>query len=323
LTASTFSIGGDTSVSRIGYGAMALTGLGGWGAPPDPAAAKAVLHRALELGVQLFDTADSYGPEVSEQLLADALHPYPRDVVVATKGGSIREGPWQLHPDGRPAHLRATCEGSLRRLRLDRIDLYQLHSVDPAVPLEESVGALAELRAEGKIRHIGLSNVRVEQIESARKIVPIVSVQNEYNLAARGVQAEVIAYCEREQLAYLPWQPLAKGSLARMHGALGAVATRHGATPAQVALAWLLARSQVVVAIPGTLSTAHVEENIGAQALDLSADDLAELDSYRLSTFDARSLARQFVPPRLRRVAVSVLRLANRSARGRRRHVSR
>jgi pyridoxine 4-dehydrogenase len=309
LTASTFSIGGDISVSRIGYGAMALTGLGGWGEPPDPGAAKDVLRRALDLGVQLFDTADSYGPEVSEQLLADALHPYPRDVVVATKGGSIREGPWQLRADGRPAHLRATCEGSLRRLRLDRIDLYQLHTVDSAVPLEESVGALAELRTEGKIRHVGLSNVTVEQIESARKIVPVVSVQNEYNLAARGAQAEVIAYCEREGLAYLAWQPLAKGSLARVHGALGAVAARHGATPGQVALAWLLTRSPVVVAIPGTLSSTHLEENVGAQAVDLRADDLAELDSYRLSTFDARHLARRFMPPRLRRVAVSVLRV--------------
>jgi pyridoxine 4-dehydrogenase len=308
LTASTFSIGGDMAVRRIGYGAMALTGLGGWGEPPDPRAAKDILHRALVLGVQLFDTADSYGPDVSEQLLADALHPYPSDMVVATKGGSIREGPWQLRADGRPAHLRATCDGSLRRLRLDRIDLYQLHTVDPAVPLEESVGALAELKAEGKIRHVGLSNVTVEQIEAARKIVPVVSVQNEYNLAARGAQAEIIAYCEREGLAYLPWQPLAKGSLARVHGALGAVAARHGATPAQVALAWLLARSPVVVAIPGTLSIAHLEENAGAQALDLGANDLAELDSYQLSTFDARSLARRFVPPRLRRVAVSVLR---------------
>jgi pyridoxine 4-dehydrogenase len=306
---STLTIGGDMTVRRIGFGAMALTGLGGWGKPPDPGAAKDVLRRALDLGVQLFDTADSYGPEVSEQLLADALHPYPRDVVVATKGGSVREGPWQLRADGRPAHLRATCEGSLRRLRLDRIDLYQLHTVDSAVPLEESVGALAQLRTEGKIRHVGLSNVTVEQIESARKIVPVVSVQNEYNLAARGAQAEVIAYCEREGLAYLPWQPLAKGSLARVHGALGAVAARHGARSAQVALAWLLTRSPVIVAIPGTLSSTHLEENIGAQAFDLSADDLAELESYQLSTFDARRLARRFMPHRLRRVAVSMLRV--------------
>jgi pyridoxine 4-dehydrogenase len=317
LTASTFSIGGDLNVRRIGYGAMALTGPGGWGEPPDPAAAKTVLLRALDLGVQLFDTADSYGPEVSEQLLADALHPYPSDVVIATKGGSIREGPWQLHADGRPAHLRATCESSLRRLRLDRIDLYQLHNVDSAVPLEESVGALAELRSEGKIRHVGLSNVTIDQIESASKIVPVVSIQNEYNLAARGTQADVIAYCEREGIAYLPWQPLAKGSLARAHGALGAVAAKHGATPAQVALAWLLARSPVVVAIPGTLSSAHVEENIGAQAIDLSASDRAKLESYRLSTFDGRSLARRYLPPRLRRVAVSVLRVSH-SVRSRR-----
>jgi aryl-alcohol dehydrogenase-like predicted oxidoreductase len=318
LSASTFSIGGDITVRRIGYGAMALTGPGGWGEPPDPEAAKDVLRRALDLGVQLFDTADSYGPEVSERLLAEALHPYPRDIVVATKGGSIREGPWELHADGRPAHLRATCEASLRRLRVDRIDLYQLHGFDSAVPLEDSIGALAELRAEGKIRHVGLSNATIEQIESARKIVPVVSVQNYYNLAARGAQAEVIAYCEREGLAYLTWQPLAKGSLARVHGALGAVAARHGATPAQVALAWLLARSPVVVAIPGTLSSTHLEENVGAQAVDLSADDLAELDSYRLSTFDARSLARRFVPPRLRRVAVSILSVSH--SRRRRRH---
>jgi aryl-alcohol dehydrogenase-like predicted oxidoreductase len=300
------------NVRRIGYGAMALTGLGGWGEPPDPGAAKNLLRRAFDLGVQLFDTADSYGPEVSERLLAEALHPYPPEVVVATKGGSIREGPWQLRADGRPAHLRATCHDSLRRLRLDRIDLYQLHTFDPAVPFEESVGALAELRAEGKIRHVGLSNATVEQIESARRIVPVVSVQNEYNLAARGAQEEVVVYCGREGLAYFPWQPLAKGSLARRHGALGTVAIRHGATPAQVALAWLLARSQVVVPIPGTLSNAHLEENVGAQTLVLGADDLAELDSYRLSTFDARSLARRFVPPRLRRVAVSVLRVGQR-----------
>lgn len=298
---------------RIGYGAMALTGPGGWGEPPEPRAARDLLRRAIDLGVQLFDTADSYGPEVSEELLAEALHPYPPEVVIATKGGSIREGPWQLHADGRPAHLRATCHSSLRRLRLDRIDLYQLHGFDSAVPLEESVGALAELRAEGKIRHVGLSNATIEQIESARKILPVVSLQNEYNLANRGAQDDVIAYCEREGLAYLPWQPLAKGSLARRHGVLGTVASRHGVTPAQIALAWLLARSEVIVPIPGTLSGEHLEENIRAQALELQADDLAALDAYRLSTFDARSLARRFVPPRLRRVAVSLLRVTHSS----------
>jgi len=313
LTSSTFSIGGDLTVRRIGYGAMALTGPGGWGEPPEPRAARDLLRRAIDLGVQLFDTADSYGPEVSEELLAEALHPYPPEVVIATKGGSIREGPWQLHADGRPAHLRATCHSSLRRLRLDRIDLYQLHGFDSAVPLEESVGALAELRAEGKIRHVGLSNATIEQIESARKILPVVSLQNEYNLANRGAQDDVIAYCEREGLAYLPWQPLAKGSLARRHGVLGTVASRHGVTPAQIALAWLLARSEVIVPIPGTLSGEHLEENIRAQALELQADDLAALDAYRLSTFDARSLARRFVPPRLRRVAVSLLRVTHSS----------
>jgi len=313
LTSSTFSIGGDLTVRRIGYGAMALTGPGGWGEPPEPRAARDLLRRAIDLGVQLFDTADSYGPEVSEELLAEALHPYPPEVVIATKGGSIREGPWQLHADGRPAHLRATCHSSLRRLRLDRIDLYQLHGFDSAVPLEESVGALAELRAEGKIRHVGLSNATIEQIESARKILPVVSLQNEYNLANRAAQDDVIAYCEREGLAYLPWQPLAKGSLARRHGVLGTVASRHGVTPAQIALAWLLARSEVIVPIPGTLSGEHLEENIRAQALELQADDLAALDAYRLSTFDARSLARRFVPPRLRRVAVSLLRVTHSS----------
>ena len=289
-----------------------LTGLGGWGAPSDPQAASRLLRRAVELGVQLFDTADSYGPDVSEELIAEALHPYPSEVLVATKGGSIREGPWRLRPDGRPKHLRAACEASLRRLRVERIDLYQLHTVDPAVPLEESLGALAELRAEGKVRHIGISNVEIEQIDAARRVVPIVSVQNEYSLAARRDQDRVIDYCEREGLAYLPWRPLAKGSLARSHGGLGAVAARHGVTPAEVALAWLLARSPSIVPIPGTLSTAHLERNVAALKLSLTADDLVELDSYAPSSFDARILARRFVPPRLRRVAASVLRARGR-----------
>jgi pyridoxine 4-dehydrogenase len=307
-TAPTFAIGGDLEVRRLGYGAMALTGPGGWGGLRDPEAARRLLRRAVDLGVQFFDSADSYGPGGSEQLIAEALHPYPSDVVVASKGGSVRDGPWRLHADGRPEHLQAACEASLRRLRLERIDLYQLHTVDSAVPLEESIGALAELRVAGKIRHVGLSNVSIEQIEAARRVVPIVSVQNEYNLAVRRDQDQVIDYCDREGLAYLPWQPLAKGSLARSHGALGAVAERHEATPAEVALAWLLARSGVIVPIPGTLSTAHLEENVDALTLRLTADDLMELGSYELSRFDARSLARRFVPRRLRRVAVSVLR---------------
>jgi pyridoxine 4-dehydrogenase len=308
MAAQTVSIGEELSVRRIGYGGMALTGLGGWGEPPDPAAARLLLRRAVDLGVQLFDTADSYGPRLSEETIAEALHPYPDDIVIATKGGSIREGPWQLRTDCRPESLRKACEGSLRRLRLERIDLYQLHVVDPNVPFEESVGALAELRNEGKIRHVGLSNVSIEQISAARRIVPIASVQNEYNLATRQDQDQLVDYCERERLAFLPWQPLAKGSLARARKALRVVAGRHGARPVQVALAWLLARSTQIVPIPGTLSLRHLEENVGALSLELSAADLAELASYDLSQFDARQLARRFLPPRLRRLAVSTLR---------------
>lgn len=309
LAVATFAIGGDLSVRRLGYGAMALTGLGGWGQPPDPPATRRLLRQAVDLGVQLIDTADSYGPDVSEDLIAEALYPYPDDLVIATKGGSVRTAPWELHANGRPEHLRTACEGSLRRLRLDRIDLYQLHGVDGAVPLEESVGALAELRASGKIRHIGLSNVSVEQIETARRIVPIVSVQNQYNLAARRQEDVAIDYCERERIAYLPWQPLAKGSLARMQSTLRAVAERRGVTAAQVALAWLLARSPGVIPIPGTLSPTHLNENVAALSLELTASDLAELEHYRLPTLDARSLARRFVPPRLRRTALGTLRL--------------
>jgi pyridoxine 4-dehydrogenase len=314
LSASTFRIAGDLEVRRIGYGGMSLTGPGGWGEPPDTAAAKSLLRRAVDLGVEFFDTADSYGPDVSERLLVDALHPYPDGVAIATKGGSVREGPWNLHPNGRPSHLRETCEASLRRLRLERIDLYQLHGVDPAVPLEESVGALAALQAEGKIRHIGLSNVTAQQIEAARRIVPVVSVQNEFNLGERRDQDEVIALCEREGIAYLPWRPIGKGSLSRSHGALGKVAAQHGARPAQVALAWLLARSPVIVPIPGTLSQAHLEENLGALELELSSQNLAQLSDYRLSQLDARQLARRFMPPRLRRVAVTALRTVRRSS---------
>lgn len=309
MASETFAIGGDLSVRRLGYGAMALTGLGGWGEPPDPVAARRLLRQAVELGVQLIDTADSYGPDVSEELITEALHPYSDDLVIATKGGSVRTAPWELHADGRPEHLRAACEGSLRRLRLDRIDLYQLHGVDGAVPLEESVGALAELRESGKIRHLGLSNVSVEQIEAARHIVPIVSVQNQYSLAARRDEDAVVDYCEREGIAYLPWQPLAKGSLARLQSTLRPVAERHGVTAAQVALAWLLARSPVVVPIPGTLSPTHLEENVAALSLELTDAELAELGRYRLPTLDARSLARRFVPPRLRRTALGALRL--------------
>ena len=296
----------------MGFGGMALTGPGAWGPRADPQTVREFLRRALDLGVQLFDTADSYGPHLSEEAIADALHPYPAEVVVATKAGMIREAPWQLRASGRPAHLRAACEGSLARLRLERIDLFQLHTVDPAVPFEESVGALAELRAEGKIRHVGLSNVRVDQIDAARRIVPVVSVQNEYSLAARRNEDEVVDYCEREGIAYFPWQPLAKGSLARPHGALGSVAKRHRAAPGQVALAWLLSRSPVIIPIPGTFSPAHLDQNMGALSLELSDEELSELSKYRLSRVDARSLARRFVPPRARRAAVTALRVPRR-----------
>lgn len=291
---------------------MALTGPGAWGPRADPQTVRELLRRALDLGVQLFDTADSYGPHVSEEAIADALHPYPPDVVVATKAGMIREAPWQLRANCHPAHLRAACEGSLARLRLERIDLFQLHTVDPTVPFEESVGALAELRTEGKIRHVGLSNVRVDQIEAARTIVPVVSVQNEYSLASRRNEDEVVDYCDREGIAYFPWQPLAKGSLARPHGVLGSVAKRHPAAPGQVALAWLLTRSPVIIPIPGTISPAHLDQNMGALSLELTDDELSELSSYRLSRFDARSLARRFVPPRARRAAVTALRAPHR-----------
>jgi pyridoxine 4-dehydrogenase len=292
---------------------MSLTGAGGWGEPPDPTAAKTLLRRAVDLGVQLFDTADSYGPEVSERMLAEALYPYPDGVVIATKGGSVRTGPWELHADGRPAHLRETCESSLRRLRLERIDLYQLHGVDPAVPLEESVGTLADLQAEGKVRHIGLSNVGCEAIETARKLIPIMSVQNEFNVGERRSEDKVIDLCQREEIAYLPWRPIGKGSLSGSRGALGRIAAKHGVTAAQVALAWLLARSPVIVPIPGTLSMTHLEENVAGLELELGTEDLAELSDYRLSQLDARQLARRFVPPRFRRVAVAALRTIRRT----------
>jgi pyridoxine 4-dehydrogenase len=301
-------MGNDMPVNRLGFGGMALVGPGGWGALSDPTAGAAVLRRAVELGVRLIDTADSYGPDVSEQVIADTLYPYPDDLVIATKGGFIREGPWQLRAEGRPEHLRTACEGSLRRLRLDRIDLYFLHTVDRTVPLEASVGVLAELRGEGKIRHIGLSNVGVPQIEAARRIVPIVAVQNRYGLVGRSPAEEaVLALCELDGLTYLPWQPLSKGLLAKSHSTIGKVASRHGATPAQVALAWLLARSPALLPIPGTTSVHHLEQNVGALELELSADDLEALERYRPPTWNARALAKRFAPTPLKRVAGRLL----------------
>lgn len=269
------TLGGELTVRRLGFGAMRITGEGIWGEPADREGAKAVLRRALELGVNLIDTADSYGPEVSERLIGEALHPYPEDLVVATKGGLVRGGPGDWRADCRPEHLREACEGSLRRLKVDRIDLYQLHTVDRRVPLADSVGALAELQEEGKIRHVGLSNVTVEQLEEARSIVPIVSVQNRYSLSDRDSE-EVLEACEADGLGFIPWFPLGAGEATRPGGALDRVADKHGATQAQVALAWLLQRSPSTLPIPGTSSVEHLEENVAAAALDLG-DDAAEL----------------------------------------------
>ena len=274
--AGTFALGGDLNVNRMAFGAMRLTGPGIWGEPEDPEEAKAVLRRAVEFGINFIDTADSYGPEVSERLISEALHPYPEGLVIATKGGFMRPGPGRWVPDGRPQHLREACEGSLRRLKVERIDLYQLHRIDPRVPAEESLDTLAELREEGKIRHIGLSEVGVEEIERAREIVPIVSVQNRYNLTDRGSE-DVLDFCERESLGFIPWFPLATGNLARPGGPLDEIAARHNAAPGQVALAWLLMRSPVMLPIPGTSSVRHLEENVAAADLRLSQEEFEEL----------------------------------------------
>jgi pyridoxine 4-dehydrogenase len=271
-----FTLGGDLEVGRLGFGAMRITGSGIWGEPDDPAAARELLRRVLDAGVNLIDTADSYGPEVSERLIAEALHPYPEDLVIATKGGFERPGPGRWQAACRPERLKRCCEASLRRLRLERIDLYQLHTVDPKVPIEDSIAALAELQDEGKIRHIGVSNVSGEELERAREIVPIVSVQNRYNLSDRSSE-EVLEECERAGLGFLPWYPLATGDLAKPGGALDEVASAHGASPAQVALAWLLHRSPVMLPIPGTGSVAHFEENLEAASLELSDEEMETL----------------------------------------------
>lgn len=267
---------GNLEVRRMGFGAMRITGKGIWGEPDDVEGAKAVLRRAVELGVNLIDTADSYGPEVSERLIADALAPYPDDLVIATKGGLERGGPGDWRRNCHPSHLRAACEGSLRRLRLDRIDVYQLHTVDREVPLADSVGALAELRAEGKIRHVGLSNVNVDQLEEAQQIVPVVSVQNRYSLSDRGHEP-VLEACEREGLAFLPWFPLSAGRAAGANGRIEEIARAHDASPVQVALAWLLARSPAMLPIPGTSSVEHLEENVAAAGLRLESAELEAL----------------------------------------------
>jgi pyridoxine 4-dehydrogenase len=274
--AGTLTLGGDLQVRRMGYGAMRITGSGIFGEPPDPEASKAVLRRAIELGVDFIDTAESYGPEVSERLIAEALHPYPDDLVIATKGGLPRSSDGGWYPDGRPEHLRESCEGSLRRLRLDRIDVYQLHRVDPNVRLEESVGALAQLRSEGKVRHVGLSNISEEQLDRAREIVPIVSIQNRYSVAERDDDA-MVDRCERDELAYIPWYPLAAGRVAENSGPRERVAAAHGATAAQISLAWLLHRSPAMLPIPGTNSIEHLEENVAAAGLELTDEEFEAL----------------------------------------------
>jgi aryl-alcohol dehydrogenase-like predicted oxidoreductase len=267
---------GDLTVNRMGFGAMRLTGPGVIGEPADPENAKAVFRRAVELGVNFIDTAASYGPEINERQLADALHPYPDDLLIATKGGLIHERQGEWIRDGRPENLRASCEASLSRLRVDRIDLYQLHSVDPGVPFEDSLGTLAELQQEGKIRHIGLSNVDPRQLARARELVTVVSVQNRYNLADRHSES-VLEACERDRIAFVPWFPLAFGDLTRGGGRLAEVASVRGATQAQIAIAWLLRRSPVMLPIPGTSSLEHLEENVAAAALELTDAEFAEL----------------------------------------------
>ena len=275
--AGTIDIGGDLTVNRLGFGAMRLTGRGIWGDPPDREEAKAVLRRAVALGVNLIDTADSYGPAVSETLIAEALHPYPDDLVIATKGGLERPGPSQWTPNAHPDHLRAACEESLRRLRVEQIPLYQLHRPDPRVALEDSVGTLVALKDEGKIRHIGLSNVSERQVRQAQRLTPIVSIQNRYNLADRGSEG-LVDLCEQERMAFLPWAPIQ--DLER-HKVVPKIAASHGATPTQVVLAWLLARSPAIAPIPGTGSVAHLEENVAAPGLRLTADEVATLTKRR------------------------------------------
>jgi pyridoxine 4-dehydrogenase len=274
--AGTFSLGGDLNVHRLGFGTMRLTGDGIWGMPRDPAEARRVLRRAVDLGINLIDTADSYGPEVSERLIAEALHPYAPGLVIATKGGFLRPGPDEWVEDGRPEHLREALEGSLRRLRLERIDLHQLHRIDPKVPAADQFGTLADLRQQGKIRHVGLSEVTVAQIEAARKVLPIVSVQNRYNLTDREWE-DVLDYCSREALGFIPWFPLAVGRLSEAGGPIGQAAKRHGATPGQIALAWLLQRSPVMLPIPGTSSVKHLEEDIEAAGLLLGNEEFAAI----------------------------------------------
>jgi aryl-alcohol dehydrogenase-like predicted oxidoreductase len=271
--AGSIDIGGDLTVNRLGFGAMRITGPGIWGEPPDREQAKAVLRRAVDLGVNFIDTADSYGPGVSETLIAEALRPYPEDLVIATKGGLERTGPGVWPHNARPEHLEQACEASLRRLGLEQIALYQLHRPDPEVPYEESVGALVELKEQGKIRHIGVSNVSEEQLRRAQQLTPVVSIQNRYNVADRESES-LVDLCEQEQLTFLPWAPIQ--DVADVP-AVSDIARRHGATPRQVVLAWMLARSPAVLVIPGTGSPTHVEDNVAAAGLDLTPEEVATL----------------------------------------------
>jgi pyridoxine 4-dehydrogenase len=274
----TFRIGEDgPTVRRLGFGAMRITGPGIWGDPPDREVAKQVLRRAVELRVNLIDTADSYGPQVSEELIAEALYPYPEDLVIATKGGLQRTGPGKWPRDGRPEHLREACEGSLRRLRLDAIELYQLHAPDEKVPYQESLGTLIELRGEGKVRHIGISNVDLGLLDTARGKTEIATVQNRFNLTDRHSE-DVLEACEAAGIGFIPWFPLATGSLAEPGGPLDEIARAHEATPAQVALAWLLQRSPVMLPIPGTGSVEHLEENLAAADLTLSDEEMERIE---------------------------------------------
>jgi pyridoxine 4-dehydrogenase len=274
----TFTLGGDLTVNRLGYGAMRITGPGIWGEPQDRVEALKVLKRAVELGVNFIDTADAYGPEVSENLIAEALYPYKKDLVIATKGGFARSGPNQWQMVGRPEYLTQCVEMSLRRLKLECIDLYQLHRIDPKVPVEESLGALKELQTAGKIRHIGLSEVSTAEIERANKTVKIVSVQNQYNLSDRRHE-KVLKYCEEHQLAFIPYFPVAAGKLARAGGPLDATAKNHEATIAQISLAWLLHHSPVTVPIPGTSSVKHLEENMAAAKVQLTPEEWKTIES--------------------------------------------
>jgi pyridoxine 4-dehydrogenase len=280
---STFTIGGDLTVNRLGFGAMRLTGEGIWGWPPDRDNARKVLRRAVELGANLIDTADAYGPETDELLIAEALYPYPKELVIATKGGNTRPGPNQWVPDGRPEYLKQCVDKSLKRLKLEQIDLYQLHRVDPKVPMEDSLGALKEAQSAGKIRHIGLSEVSPEQVRRARKIVPIVTAQNRYNITDRKWE-NTLTFCEKEQIGFMPWAPVG-GTRGMTSVALEKAAKDHGATIYQLGLSWLLHRSPVMLPIPGTSSLAHLEENMAARKIQLSADEWKTIDAVASQTW--------------------------------------